>query len=1000
MFYAERTLNEHTLPKLAKSLIEAYETYLVNHPGDEIKVEGMTPPSYVKWIMDEYNHEKEVERRNKQLQRKQDLASRSGLRTPQSLRKNVLRAPNSCSKLEPVAKRLHFDSTLSPCFSSASSTNLLSIISPTKSVRVSSSFVPVVPSTLLQNSLDLKGSAKMTMVMSQCMEMRKIVEVGYVQAIFMQNFFYLNLNLDFKVLYFIGKERDAEYSAPKGQKLTDLDEEQIHTNGNVKDGEGNVIEQTHYIVVPSYSAWFDYNAVHQIEKRAVPEFFNGRNKSKTPEVYLSYRNFMIDTYRLNPFEYLSSTACRRNLAGDVCSIVRRRAQLQVVIGQIKRLSYYWKGLKCLKMIGIRCVFYFTYTVRLVAYANFILGMFYRHPFKRTDHYLFTYRSFILSTDPVPPLMLEAHARNVQAYEEKSGQLDGNAGLSKSGIATDIKKDDKNDEVEKMDTDTSERKDIEIERSAKSAVSEAVQAAASAALAAAAVKAKHLATIEERRIKSLVAQLVETQMKKLEMKLRHFDELEQIMDKEREALEYQRQQLILERQAFHMDQLRYLEQRAKHEAHNKMVAGGQVGIKFHLFDFVLLKYFIIEIKMHLPQIICVDILSFSLPAGLPPGFEVTGPPQPTPQVQVAIPPSQEAQPGEKMDASEARPVTPMQSSAPPPVVQGQPVPPPPPQQYTTQPGQQPPPAQGYTQPGYPPQGYPQQSQPTYQGYPQQGWFKLLLQILHEKISFKGHPAYAPPQQAGGQPGYYNQPRAGYPPQGQTTGYPNPQQRPPYQQSGYQTQPPRPTYQGYPPQGPPPQTGPVSSLDPADAATPPMHHGILFHLVNLFRMDDEALDSLVSVQSSMSLDITEEEVEITPDEVWTYFTLMSTSLIVKEVLSYRYFRYFNFDSLGTAALLSEQEKKFAERFAVAVAQLMGKVCLGRLQPSIQKIPVPREDLECERVYVQALVEDIESIMVPDYQDRSSEVIVQLEKNSVHLLPFLSVQDLLEKGSIRLL
>ena len=47
--------------------------------------------------------------------------------------------------------------------------------------------------------------------------------------------------------------------------------------------------------------------------------------------------------------------------------------------------------------------------------------------------------------------------------------------------------------------------------------------------------QHLATIEERRIKSLVAQLVETQLKKLEMKLRHFDELEQIMDKEREGV---------------------------------------------------------------------------------------------------------------------------------------------------------------------------------------------------------------------------------------------------------------------------------------------------------------------------------------------------------------------------------------------------------------------------------------------------------------------------------
>jgi len=47
--------------------------------------------------------------------------------------------------------------------------------------------------------------------------------------------------------------------------------------------------------------------------------------------------------------------------------------------------------------------------------------------------------------------------------------------------------------------------------------------------------QHLASVEERKIKSLVALLVETQMKKLEIKLRHFEELEAIMDKEREAV---------------------------------------------------------------------------------------------------------------------------------------------------------------------------------------------------------------------------------------------------------------------------------------------------------------------------------------------------------------------------------------------------------------------------------------------------------------------------------
>merc|ERR1712029_468829 len=97
----------------------------------------------------------------------------------------------------------------------------------------------------------------------------------------------------------------------------------------------------------------------------------------------------------------------------------------------------------------------------------------------------------------------------------------------------------------------------------------LQSAASAALASAAVKAKHLAAVEERKIKSLVALLVETQMKKLEIKLRHFEELEYIMDKEREALEYQRQQLIQERQQFHLEQLR-AEFRARSQAQQQQL----------------------------------------------------------------------------------------------------------------------------------------------------------------------------------------------------------------------------------------------------------------------------------------------------------------------------------------------------------------------------------------------------------------------------------------------
>lgn len=90
----------------------------------------------------------------------------------------------------------------------------------------------------------------------------------------------------------------------------------------------HLIAQTHAIILPSYSTWFDMQQIHNMEKKALPEFFNNRNRSKTPAVYKDYRDFMINTYRLNPSEYLTFTACRRNLAGDVCAIMRVHAFLE------------------------------------------------------------------------------------------------------------------------------------------------------------------------------------------------------------------------------------------------------------------------------------------------------------------------------------------------------------------------------------------------------------------------------------------------------------------------------------------------------------------------------------------------------------------------------------------------------------------------------------------------------------------------------------------------
>ncbi|KPI35289.1 SWI/SNF and RSC complexes subunit ssr2 [Cyphellophora attinorum] len=90
----------------------------------------------------------------------------------------------------------------------------------------------------------------------------------------------------------------------------------------------HLVQQTHQIILPSYSTWFDMHQIHPLEKKSLPEFFNARNRSKTAAVYKDYRDFMINTYRLNPVEYLTVTACRRNLAGDVCAVMRVHAFLE------------------------------------------------------------------------------------------------------------------------------------------------------------------------------------------------------------------------------------------------------------------------------------------------------------------------------------------------------------------------------------------------------------------------------------------------------------------------------------------------------------------------------------------------------------------------------------------------------------------------------------------------------------------------------------------------
>ena len=76
------------------------------------------------------------------------------------------------------------------------------------------------------------------------------------------------------------------------------------------------------MAVPTHSAWFRLDSVDDIEKRALPEFFDGSSSTKTPAAYTHMRNLMVSTFREAPNLHLSATECRRHIAADVGSVMR------------------------------------------------------------------------------------------------------------------------------------------------------------------------------------------------------------------------------------------------------------------------------------------------------------------------------------------------------------------------------------------------------------------------------------------------------------------------------------------------------------------------------------------------------------------------------------------------------------------------------------------------------------------------------------------------------
>lgn len=90
--------------------------------------------------------------------------------------------------------------------------------------------------------------------------------------------------------------------------------------------------------------------------------------------------------------------------------------------------------------------------------------------------------------------------------------------------------------------------MEVDGQEKKKPRTTLEKAASVALGSAAAKAKSLSTIEEREITRLVHSVIDTEMKKLELKMNYFEELEAVLENELESISQQRKDVFAYRLA--------------------------------------------------------------------------------------------------------------------------------------------------------------------------------------------------------------------------------------------------------------------------------------------------------------------------------------------------------------------------------------------------------------------------------------------------------------------
>lgn len=66
-----------------------------------------------------------------------------------------------------------------------------------------------------------------------------------------------------------------------------------------------------------FSGWFSWHDIHETERVALREFFDGSSITRTPKIYKEYRDFIINKYREDPSRRLTFTEIRKSLVGDV-----------------------------------------------------------------------------------------------------------------------------------------------------------------------------------------------------------------------------------------------------------------------------------------------------------------------------------------------------------------------------------------------------------------------------------------------------------------------------------------------------------------------------------------------------------------------------------------------------------------------------------------------------------------------------------------------------------